>query len=243
MDWSVTRLARLLLAGTALVFSLLLAELILRLPTSSEVSHREHAAPFTGSDYLPFTLPRSMNYRHKTEEFDVFYRTNHLGYRGTYPTQIVCPPKRKRILICGDSFTFGWGNDHADTFVGAMQRSLGTGFEAINAGYHAGYSPDSYYAYLMREGLELGPEVVVLVLYTANDVSDIADNLWYELDTLGAPRRVEACRDPPYLSRLPGQVNSTVGSKQAQTMVSKGSRAEKEPPVQADRSLLDPGIE
>lgn len=150
--------------------------------------------PASASDYLPFTLPPEMDYRHQSPEFDVHYRTNGLGYRGRFPEAVDKPPGRQRLLVNGDSFTLGWGNSWDDSFVGQLQRSLGAHWEVINAGYRGGYSPDSYYAFLMREGLALNPDLLLQVLFTANDLTDMRENRWYELDELGAPHRVETLR-------------------------------------------------
>jgi hypothetical protein len=39
--------------------------------------------------YLPFTLTRDMVFRHQGPEFDVEYRTNKFGYRGSEPKSIL----------------------------------------------------------------------------------------------------------------------------------------------------------
>ena len=150
--------------------------------------------PAVASSYLPMTLPPLMAYRHKTREFDVVYNTNQLGYLGVFPEMLEKPRLKKRVLVCGDSFTLGWGNSRADTFVHVIQEGLGAGYEVINCAYRSGYSPDSYYAYLMREGFALGPRIVVIAIYTENDITDITENRWFDLDERGGPTRVETLR-------------------------------------------------
>ena len=76
------------------------------------------------SSYLPFTLPKNISFPHRTSEFEVVYDINNYGYRGNFPRSIRKPQNRKRILIVGDSFTFGWGNDIKNTFAQQIQDCL-----------------------------------------------------------------------------------------------------------------------
>jgi hypothetical protein len=169
--------------------------------------------PLAYSDYLPFSLPPNMSYHHKTLDFDVFINTNSMGYRGhsPSPSHIEKAVGSRRILVCGDSFTLGLGVEDGDTYVQKLQEALGAGSEVINAGYHSGYSPDSYYAYLVKEGSELAPDIVVLALYV-NDIDDISDNIWITTDTTGAPTKIMALR---LYKDYRGQLIHTPGSLDA----------------------------
>jgi hypothetical protein len=64
--------------------------------------------------------------------------------------------------------------------------------EVINAGFAAGYSPDTYYLYQKNEGLTLRPDAIVVGLYVGNDLdSDKAfENEWPETDRNGLPLRI-----------------------------------------------------
>lgn len=151
--------------------------------------------PATFSSYLPFTLPENVNFRHQTPEFDVLYRFNRFGYRGDAPKEIAKNETQKRIIVCGDSFGLGWGIPLAGTFVHKLQEELRPlHFEVINASYHAGYSPDSYYAYLVNEGIRLRPDMIVVTLYSGNDVEDMRDNKWLQTDRRGAATRLVTIR-------------------------------------------------
>lgn len=191
-----------LLLITSTILSLFLAEYGLNKWASNIKVYSElpkgRPYPATASSYLPITLPESMSVHHKIKEFDVLYHFNRYGYRGKYPIKIEKPKNVRRIIICGDSFTLGWGNHLEDTFVQQIHDQLSElgspRYEVINAAHHAGYSPDSYYAYLLKEGLKLEPEVVFIVISTWNDVDDIQTNKWIRIDKRHAPTKIKTIR-------------------------------------------------
>jgi hypothetical protein len=121
-------------------------------------------------------------------------KTNSLGYRGREVT-IEKPKDVYRILVLGDSFVLGVGVGSNDqTFSAVLENELNkTGkkkFEIINAGFHDGFSPDSYYAYLLEEGLKLAPDMVIDCIYLQNDIGDLKGVRWEDLDRFGMPRKV-----------------------------------------------------
>jgi hypothetical protein len=72
--------------------------------------------------------------------------------------------KKKRILILGDSFTFGHGVSLSDSYPKQLEQVLGDGnWEVINAGV-IGYDGDQMYRFYARklQRLDLDPDVVIL---------------------------------------------------------------------------------
>lgn len=187
---------KLVLMTISLLLSLLVLEMTLRyfrrFKTYADITSlkgKPYLASF--SSYLPFTLPKNISFPHREREFHIVYKINEFGYRGRSPKSIRKPAHKKRIIFCGDSFTLGWGSKLKSTFVQQIQDYLSSEkYSVINAAYHGGYSPDSYYAYLVKEGIELSPDIVIIVLYTGNDVTDIRDNKWLETDERGAPTKI-----------------------------------------------------
>lgn len=119
---------------------------------------------------------------------------NSLGYRGTEFSKDK-PKGTFRILLLGDSYVFGWGvNRYEDTLSAIIQNILNSSssakYEVINAGFHDGYSPDSYYAYLKGEGLALQPDMIIEGIYLQNDIADLKGHRWENIDELGLPQRV-----------------------------------------------------
>jgi hypothetical protein len=144
--------------------------------------------PAAPSDYLPMTTTPYMVSKDKTWEYDVTYTFNSLGYRGPFPKHIEKGDAR-RVLLLGDSFTLGWGVNFPKTFAGRLQERFGSSVEIIDAAYHNGYSPDAYYAYLLKEGLALKPDVIILML-CHNDIEDLRSTIWIETDQNNGPTRL-----------------------------------------------------
>jgi len=90
-----------------------------------------------------------------------------------------------RILLLGDSFTFGWLLNWQDTYAGRLeahiQKAFGpVAFEVANAAA-GGWGLDSYLAYLEGYGQELDPDIVLVFLNTA-DIGRSVTNGLYRVD-------------------------------------------------------------
>lgn len=98
-------------------------------------------------------------------------RTNALGGRGD---EVPEPGERPRVLLLGDSFTFGQGVEEDQTFGAALEqrlRALGTDAEVLNFGV-PGHSQPQSVALLEQRLLPLRPDLVLLVVF-ANDLSPV----------------------------------------------------------------------
>jgi hypothetical protein len=96
---------------------------------------------------------------------------NRLGYRGReYPPAHA--PGRTRLVMLGDSVTFGFGVRDDETF-SAVLESLDPGLEVVNLGVQ-GYGTDQELLKLRKEGLAYRPDGVVLNVCLANDLLDNA---------------------------------------------------------------------
>jgi len=87
------------------------------------------------------------------------------------------PAGEKRILVLGDSVTFGWGVSQGETFSDRMEYLLnelpGDRWQVINSGVN-GYNTEQEATYLRIEGMRYSPDFVLLV-YVSNDADPIAD--------------------------------------------------------------------
>lgn len=104
------------------------------------------------------------------------------------------PAGEKRILVLGDSVTFGWGVSQGETFSDRLEELLNEGslgaWQVINAGVN-GYNTVQEAAYLRHEGMRYSPDYVLLV-YVSNDTHPIAD-----------PNEATWRRHPSWPSSLP----------------------------------------
>lgn len=216
------RTRRILAVLVSSVLSLLVAEVLLRTfapRRTVEVLSGAYPAMFRERDYLPYGLREGYQGRLATAEFDTTVRINSRGYRGAeFAAE---KGDAFRILVIGDSFTFGWGVEDSETYAAQLQRLLAARqpaqrIEVINAGFAACYSPDTYYLYLKREGLGLNPDLIVVGTYVGNDLDSLVafENEWVETDAEGLPLRIRNTnshvvgnmllpRDVPLRYRLP----------------------------------------
>lgn len=101
-------------------------------------------------------------------EFTVTQTHNALGFRGP---EIAASrsPERPRVLVLGDSMTYGHGVEDAETYSAVLQQ-LEPRLEVINAGV-PGYSGVEELLLLRDEGMRLEPDLVILGFFW-NDVMD-----------------------------------------------------------------------
>ncbi len=93
-------------------------------------------------------------------------RTNELGLRERPLSEIPAGP---RILLLGNSVTFGWGVRQDETFGRLLEKRLGVA--TINTGV-PGYNTTQAFRFLERDGDALHPDVV-LVMYVGNDIDPL----------------------------------------------------------------------
>jgi hypothetical protein len=164
------------LAGLSLALSLGAVELLLAWlwpqPTMKRILQQ---APqiYANSSILPYSLLANSSGRLIKPEFDTQIHINTDGYRGAELQ--ARSDDRLRILAIGDSFTFGYGVEDAETYPARLQHHLYASggdkqFEVINAGSAAGYYPDTYYLYLKEVGLQLKPDLIILGFFIGNDI-------------------------------------------------------------------------
>lgn len=96
-------------------------------------------------------------------------RINAIGFRGG-PVSVEKPPGTRRILVLGDSNSFGYGVEEEQRYSDLLAGSLPKGYEVLNFGVF-GYGTDQAALLFERNGLMFKPDIVVLG-FSAGDVSD-----------------------------------------------------------------------
>jgi len=147
---------------------------------------------FVKYDYLPFSLKPNSEDIHITEEFNIHIKINSKGFRNK-EFSLEKSANTTRIMVFGDSFTFGHGVEENETYSAFLEDIFGEEkVEVINAGYKAAMSPDSYYLFLKNEISKYKPDIVIFGIWVGNDLTDINDNEWLEVDNKGLPLNIKS---------------------------------------------------
>ncbi|MBS2034837.1 hypothetical protein JST97_07610 [bacterium] len=176
----MTRAARFGFRLSLLLFSsvlaLVAAELVLRI-VRPKVSYAYVPQPiyishFRPSAVLPFELKPNNRSRFAMLEFDTTVVTNSLGLRSPELDR-----SRPRLLVLGDSFTFGFGVENDQSFCAVAGRGLEPQLSVVNAGFADGFSPDCYALWLRLHKAEIEPRAI-LACFFQNDYSDVNSLQW-----------------------------------------------------------------
>ncbi len=116
-------------------------------------------------------------------EFTVTVKTNALGLRDDHEFSQIKPDNTFRILVLGDSFTFGYGVESEGSYPKQLEVFLrdyvrDRNIEVLNAGFADGWAPDTEYLYLKNRGILFGPDLVILGFFQGNDIIDLSRNKW-----------------------------------------------------------------
>ena len=142
---------------------------------------------------LGYRLVRNLSFTHVWDGHESVghIQTGPQGFRDT-EVSVVESTGEFRILLLGDSYTFGYGVDGNDTFAKRLERSLNSvsrgrykRFLVINAGV-IGYGTTQEMLQYELIGKTLRPDIVVLNFFIGNDIQD---NLCLNYETLKPHRR------------------------------------------------------
>ena len=113
----------------------------------------------------------------RSSEFSTHVRVNSKGLRGP-EIPYSKPDGKDRVLVVGDSFTFGAQVEEDETFVARLGAYLHAGdaqagiepgsVETINAGVD-GWNTINELSWLKAEGIKYAPDMVILMFYVGND--------------------------------------------------------------------------
>ncbi len=194
-----TRRGERILLWSSIAVCFLLAEFFLRLfhPQKTETQLlRDYPAMYSESTWVDYALTPGFVGRHRTSEFDTEIRLNSLGQRQREID--IEKGDQQRVLVIGDSFTFGWGVEEPQSYPRLVEAQLDGNterrIEVVNAGFTGGFYPDAYFVYLGQNGLALEPDLVLIGMYIGNDIDGPAarTRVWEEVDENGLPLRVRS---------------------------------------------------
>lgn len=126
------------------------------------------SSPYYQKDETLGWLPRKNVHgvHNQPESFSSTFQTNSRGLRDR--DYLLTKPKNvRRIVVLGDSFTWGWGIGDQEIYTEVLE-SLLKNVEVINLGVTAFGTPQEF-KYLQQEGMLYGPDIVLLAL-CLNDI-------------------------------------------------------------------------
>lgn len=118
-------------------------------------------------------FPANSEVKYVTPEFKVTAQINSLGFRDEEYS--LAKGKKFRVVIIGDSFTFGWGVNLQDTWVKHLEKKFNniySDIEVLNLG-RSGASPETYEAIAARVVPVLQPDLVIIALLQGNDLQQL----------------------------------------------------------------------
>jgi len=159
----------LILIGS-LLLAILLAEVGLRI-TGVQFPIFKKADPITGTSYIP----NSRGWY--TEEGRAYIQINSAGLRDREHS-LEKAPNTIRVAVLGDSYSAAHEVPMENTFWSVVERDLNRHFarnvkkiEVINFGIF-GHGPAQEYLTLHHKVWDYSPDIVLLAMFTGNDISD-----------------------------------------------------------------------
>ena len=128
-------------------------------------------------------FPAFSKAEHHTSEFDLDVQINNLGFRGPNTT---FEKHRKRVLLLGDSFTFGWGVEEQKTWIHLLSVKY-LNIEFLNLG-QGGNHPGDYVRVAKRSIPLLHPDMVVVGILQSNDIHQLMRVIEFEESGRPAPK-------------------------------------------------------
>jgi len=83
-----------------------------------------------------------------------------------------------RILVLGDSMTWGFGVEAEERYTDVLEDMLGNNFETINMGT-SGYGTDQEYLLLKEDGIKYNPDLVIFDFDIYTDACDVFNTVRY----------------------------------------------------------------
>ena len=156
----------------------------------------EVESPLSGSHqsdaYLGWSGKPNLRLRFRRPEFDALVEHDAEGWRQPKPPRPAVPTSR--ILVLGDSFTWGWGVSQGQVFTDLLQAALPATVAVYNRSV-PGFGTAQEYLLLQRELAARVYDAVVLMFYM-NDLSDNISSQARSSALLRAGRRRPASAQP-----------------------------------------------
>lgn len=195
-----TRFVNISLAAAAVVLFFAILEIALALFYPQKVTARPffHIQSFFCQYHPVLGWVNKPNYRGEVrvdDNYRFFVTHNGRGLRGREHPYARTPGKR-RVLVLGDSFAWGFGVGDRQIF-GSLMEEKRHDLEVVNMGV-SGYGTDQELLSYLDEGIKYRPDLVIVLFY-ANDLGEVASSINY-----GYPKPVfDPDASPPTFYNVP----------------------------------------
>jgi hypothetical protein len=154
-----------------LLFAAILAEVALRVLMPSRLGRSDRERDFfcRFDRQLGWAPLENITGVHKLSGLSVLVHQNQYGLRGPDDMQFNKLPGKKRILVFGDSYVWGFGTDQANLF--SAPEVHGANEEILNFGV-SGYGTDQEYLFYQLRGTKFVADEVVVALTPYNDIAN-----------------------------------------------------------------------
>lgn len=125
----------------------------------------------------------NMTFTHRSPDGIFHFETNEQGFRNREATPYAKRPNELRVLVLGDSHTFGYEVNQEQTYSAVTEKRLrekGIDATVINAGL-SGTGTGEQLVFLEQEGMRYQPDYVVLGFFS-NDFDDNLKSAFFKLD-------------------------------------------------------------
>jgi len=165
-------LGNVLLVFASVLGSLLIAEFGIRLLAPQDLDPHPRGL-YSADSELGWTLTPGFSGEDSSPEFEVSLRINSIGIRDKELGPKL--PNQQRILILGDSFTYGTGVEWRDAYPHRVQdelRAMGRpGVTVVNGGV-PGYGTNRQVVHFDRLVDQVQPDIVLVGFFSGNDLFD-----------------------------------------------------------------------
>jgi hypothetical protein len=164
-------------------------------------------ATLTDRFYGRFLMPESVDLvypafsraHHQSAEFSLMVGINNLGFRGP---DVSVKKSRKRIMLLGDSFTFGWGVQQDETWADLLQKKFPQ-VEILNLG-KGGTHPGDHVQTARKAIPVLKPDLIIWGILQGNDLGQLIRVMAFERgqEVPSIPQTLPNGSAPNWLSRF-----------------------------------------
>jgi len=162
---------KLVAVAFGVVLAALVGEVVMRLVMPSRLASAGNERDFfcRFDPELGWAPIENITALHKKNGLSALVHQNQYGLRGSDDMQRKRTDGRRRVLVLGDSYAWGYGVNQNELF--SAPEVAGTNVEIINFGV-SGYGTDQEYLFYLQRGTNFDVDEVVLALTPYNDVGN-----------------------------------------------------------------------